>query len=91
MGHARRQPADAGQTLGVHQLVFEHLGFGQVFYQQHQAAVTGCQRLVDRGFVQVEPTGLAVERQVLFVQVLVGQVDKTLQQFFPGIAKRVQA
>ncbi|CRM89918.1 hypothetical protein [Pseudomonas sp. 22 E 5] len=91
MGHARRQSANAGQPLGVHQLVFEHLGFGQVFYQQHQAAVTGRQGFVDGGFVQVEPTGLAVEGQVLLVQMFVGQVDEALQQFFPRVAQGIEA
>ena len=91
VGHARSQAADAGQSLGVHQLVFEHLGFGQVFYQQHQAAVAGRQWLIDGGLVQVEPAGLAVQRQVLFMQVFVGQVDEALEQFFPRVADGIQA
>ena len=91
MGHACRQSTDAGQTLGVHQFVFEHLGFGQVFNQQYQAAVARRQWLVNRRLVQVEPAGLAVEGQVLLVQVFVGQVDKALQQFAPGVAQGAQA
>jgi hypothetical protein len=47
MGHAAaRRPMLARRS--VHQFVFEHLGFGQVFHQQHQAAVTRRQRFVDR-------------------------------------------
>ena len=46
---------------------------------------------VKGGFVQVEPAGLAVEGQVLLVQMFVGQVDKALQQFAPGIAQGAQA
>lgn len=84
MGHPRCQSTNTGQALGVHQLVFEHLGFGQVFHQQHQAAVTGGEGFVDGGLVQVEPACLAVEGQVLLVQVFVGQIDEALQQFFPG-------
>ncbi len=91
MGHAGRQATDTGQALGMHQLVFEHLGFGQVFDEQHQAAVTGGQGLVDRRLVQVEPAGLAVEGQVLLVQVFVGQVDKALQQFLPRVAQGIEA
>ncbi|MOA56234.1 hypothetical protein D3C78_1801820 [compost metagenome] len=60
MGHAGRQSTDAGQTLGVHQFILEHLGFGQIFHQQHQAAVTRREGFVDRRFVQVQPACLAV-------------------------------
>ena len=91
VGYAGCQSSDAGQSLGVHQLVFKHLGFGQVFNQQYQAAVARRQWLVNRRLVQVEPAGLAVEGQVLLVQVLVGQIDKTLEQFFPRIAQGIEA
>ncbi|MNC82027.1 hypothetical protein D3C75_1353780 [compost metagenome] len=70
----------------MHQFVFEHLGFGQILDQQHQTAVARREGFIDRRFVQVQPAGLAIEGQMLFVQVLVGHVDEALQQFFPGLA-----
>ncbi|MNP03010.1 hypothetical protein D3C76_948770 [compost metagenome] len=91
MGHARSQATDAGQALGMHQFVFEHLGFGQVFHQQHQATVARCERFIDRRFVQVQPASLAVEGQVLFVQVLIRNVNEALQQRFPRIGNGAQA
>ncbi|MNU69155.1 hypothetical protein D3C71_585380 [compost metagenome] len=91
MGHAGSQSTNAGQTLGVHQFVFEHLRFGQVFHQQHQATVARRERFVDGRFVQVQPAGLAVEGQVLLVQVFVRNVDEALQQFFPRIGDGAQA
>ncbi|MNE17599.1 hypothetical protein D3C80_1105860 [compost metagenome] len=91
MGHAGRQSTDAGQALGVHQFVLEHLGFGQVFHQQHQATVARREGFVDRRFVQVQPACLAVEGQVLFVQVLVRQIDEALQQVFPWVGNGTQA
>ncbi|MNX23912.1 hypothetical protein D3C86_539250 [compost metagenome] len=33
VSHTRRETTNAGQTLGVHQFVFEHLRFGQIFDQ----------------------------------------------------------
>ncbi|MNC36431.1 hypothetical protein D3C75_849530 [compost metagenome] len=91
MGHAGRQATNARQALGMHQFVLEHLGFGQVFHQQHQATVARRQGFVDRRFVQVQPACLAVEGQVLLVQVLVRQIDEALQQFFPRIGNGAQA
>ena len=58
--HTGGQAADAGQALGVHQAVFELLGFGQVLDQQHQAAVAWCQRLGDRRLVQIEAAAMTV-------------------------------
>ncbi|MNL31649.1 hypothetical protein D3C87_1534470 [compost metagenome] len=41
--------------------------------------------------MQVQPAGLAVEGQVLLVQVFVRNVDEALQQFFPRIGDGAQA
>ncbi len=91
VSHTGGQAADAGQAFGVHEFVFEHLRIGKVFDQHHQATVAGCQGLGDGGLVQVEPAGLAVERQTLLVQVLVGQIDELQQQCAPGLGDGQQA
>ncbi|MNP12064.1 hypothetical protein D3C76_1042830 [compost metagenome] len=91
VGDAGGQAADGSQALGVDQLVFQRLGFGEVLDQQHQAAVAGRQGFLDGRLVQVEPANLPVDRQALLVQVLVAGVDEAFQQALPGVAEGRQA
>ncbi|MCY1349112.1 hypothetical protein D9M69_352860 [compost metagenome] len=91
VGDTGGQAADGSEALGMHQLVFQQLGVGHVFHQQHQAAAAGGQGFFDRCLVQVKCTDLAIQRQALFVQVLVGQVDEAFQQALPGFGDGGQA
>ena len=85
MGNTGGQPADAGQAFGMYQTVFQLLGLGEVFDQQHQATVTGRQRLGDCGFVQVQAAAMAVQLQPLFVQVLFALLNEIAQQALPWL------
>ena len=60
VGDASGQAADGGQAFGVGELLFEHLGVGQVLQQNHQAAVARRQRFADGRLAQVQPAHLAV-------------------------------
>ncbi|MNZ57966.1 hypothetical protein D3C78_759620 [compost metagenome] len=91
MGHPGRQATDAGQAFGVHQLVFQSLGLGEVFDQHHQTTVARRQGLVNGGLVQVQPAGLAVQAQALLVQVFIGDVGEAQQQATPRFADGGQA
>ncbi|MCY1349069.1 hypothetical protein D9M69_352410 [compost metagenome] len=91
VGDAGGQAADGGQALGVHQLVFQQLGIGDVLDQQHQAAAARRQGFLDRRLVQVQRACLALQGQALLVQVFVRQVDEAFQQALPGFGDGGQA
>src|SRR5690606_17334217 len=91
VGDAGCEPTDAGQALGMHQSVLQYLRLGEVLDEQDQPAVARCQGLVDGGLVQVQPAGVAIQREALFVQVFVGLLGEVHQQASPRLADGGQA